>query len=100
MQGARRGTRSQDPGGMPWVKGSRSTAEPPGAPHVDLSGLSSTAAQRHDLMRYEGPSVPHRPGVSVMLFLPSTLQTPAEDLEIKSLVVLSLHQLGSSGHGC
>ena len=32
MQGARRGTRSQDPRIMPWAKGRHQTAEPPRDP--------------------------------------------------------------------
>ena len=32
MQGARRGTPSQDPGVTPWAKGRRPTAEPPRCP--------------------------------------------------------------------
>ena len=32
MQGARRGTRSQDPGVTPWAKGGHSTAKSLGAP--------------------------------------------------------------------
>ena len=43
MQGARRGTRSRDPGVTPWAEGRRSTAEPPGLPkgHVLNGGLVS-----------------------------------------------------------
>ena len=37
LQGPRRGTRSRDPGVMPWAQGRRSTAEPPrGAPIILL----------------------------------------------------------------
>ena len=32
MQGARRGTRSQDPGVTPWAEGRCLTSEPPGGP--------------------------------------------------------------------
>ena len=36
LQGARCGTRSQDPGIMPWAKGRRSTTEPPKCPNTHL----------------------------------------------------------------
>ena len=34
MQGARRGTRSRDPGVTPWAEGRRQTAEPPRDPPI------------------------------------------------------------------
>ena len=42
MQGARCGTRSQDPEIMPWAEGRCSTTEPPGAPHVTILYKTTT----------------------------------------------------------
>ena len=36
VRGARRGTRSRDPGVMPWAEGRCSTTEPPGRPNKSL----------------------------------------------------------------
>ena len=38
MQGARRGTRSQDPGVTAWAQGGCSPAEPPGCPWPPVKG--------------------------------------------------------------
>ena len=43
MQGARRGTRSRDPGVTPWVEGSRSTTEPRRRPEKGWLQLAITS---------------------------------------------------------